>query len=80
MTSQVPSYHGFRFPPEIINHAIWLDHRFGLSFRDVEDLRHGSGSSTGRPSAASANGTGGVAFAAESAVADALMVPLGVVA
>ena len=38
MTSQVPSYHGFRFPPEIISHAIWLYHRFGLSFRDVEDL------------------------------------------
>ena len=38
MTSQVPSYHGARFPPEIISHAIWLYHRFGLSFRDVEDL------------------------------------------
>ena len=38
MTSQVPSYHGYRFPPEIISHAIWLYHRFGLSFRDVEDL------------------------------------------
>jgi putative transposase len=38
MTSQVPNYHGYRFPPEIISHAIWLYHRFGLSFRDVEDL------------------------------------------
>ncbi len=38
MTSQVPSYHGYRFPPEIISHAVWLYHRFGLSFRDVEDL------------------------------------------
>ena len=38
MTSQAPSYHGYRFPPEIISHAIWLYHRFGLSFRDAEDL------------------------------------------
>jgi len=38
MTSHVPSYYGYRFPPEIISHAIWLYHRFGLSFRDVEDL------------------------------------------
>ena len=38
MTSQLPSYHGYRFPPEIISHAVWLYHRFGLSFRDVEDL------------------------------------------
>ena len=32
------SYHGYRFPPEIISHAVWLYHRFCLSFRDVEDL------------------------------------------
>ena len=38
MTSPAPSYHGYRFPPEIISHAVWLYHRFGLSFRDVEDL------------------------------------------
>ncbi len=38
MTSQAPSYHGYRFPPEIISHAVWLYHRFCLSFRDVEDL------------------------------------------
>jgi len=38
MTSQVPSYYGYRFPPEIISHAIWLYYRFGLSFRAVEDL------------------------------------------
>ena len=36
--SQPPSYRGYRFPPEIISHAVWLYHRFGLSFRDVEDL------------------------------------------
>jgi putative transposase len=33
-----PSYRGHRFPPEIISHAVWLYHRFTLSFRDVEDL------------------------------------------
>ena len=38
MTSQVPCYHGYRFPPEIISHAVWLYHRFALSFRDVENL------------------------------------------
>ena len=38
MPSQSPSYHGYRFPPEIISHAVWLYHRFCLSFRDVEDL------------------------------------------
>ena len=38
MTSQLASYHGYRFPPEIISHAVWLYHRFCLSFRDVEDL------------------------------------------
>ena len=38
MTSPSPSYRGYRFPPEIISHAVWLYHRFSLSFRDVEDL------------------------------------------
>ncbi len=38
MTSPAPRYHGYRLPPEIISHAVWLYHRFGLSFRDVEDL------------------------------------------
>ncbi len=33
-----PSYTGFRFPQEIIAHAVWLYHRFSLSFRDVEEL------------------------------------------
>ena len=38
MTSHPPSSRGYRFPPDIICHAVWLYHRFGLSFRDVEDL------------------------------------------
>jgi putative transposase len=32
------SYSGYRFPPEIIQQAIWLYVRFTLGFRDVEDL------------------------------------------
>jgi hypothetical protein len=32
------SYAGYHFPPEIIQHAIWLYLRFTLSFRDVEEL------------------------------------------
>ena len=38
MTSQSHSYRGYRFPREIISHAVWLYNRFCLSFRDVEDL------------------------------------------
>ena len=32
------SYRGYRFPPEVIQQAIWLYFRFNLSLRDVEDL------------------------------------------
>jgi transposase-like protein len=32
------SYAGYRFPPEIIQHAIWFYRRFTLSLRDVEEL------------------------------------------
>jgi putative transposase len=38
MMSQLSRYHGYRFPPEVISHAVWRYHRFGLSFRDTEDL------------------------------------------
>jgi putative transposase len=31
-------YAGYRFPPQIISHAVWLYHRFTLSFRDIEEL------------------------------------------
>src|SRR5262245_59482213 len=31
-------YHGHRFPPQIISYAVWVYHRFCMSFRDVEDL------------------------------------------
>ena len=38
MSNDRQRYHRHRFPPEIISHAVWLYHRFYLSFRDVEDL------------------------------------------
>src|SRR3989442_11903965 len=38
MISHAVSYHRHRFPAEIISHAVWLYHRFCLSFRDTEDL------------------------------------------
>ena len=38
MNENAPCYRGYRFPAEIISHAVWLYHRFCLSFRDVEDL------------------------------------------
>jgi putative transposase len=31
-------YKRHRFPPEIIQYAVWLCHRFSLSHRDIEDL------------------------------------------
>src|SRR4051812_1026978 len=33
-----PNSKDFRFPPEIISHAVWRSFRFSLSFREVEDL------------------------------------------
>ena len=35
---QTLSYRGYRFPPDVIAHAVWLYHRFTLSLRDIEDL------------------------------------------
>ena len=32
------AYKGYRFPPEIISHAVRLYHRFSLSHREVEEL------------------------------------------
>jgi putative transposase len=31
-------YRGHRFPREIISECVWLYFRFGMSFRDVEDM------------------------------------------
>ena len=38
MTAAGSSYKGFRFPPEVISHCVWLYRRFPLSFRDVQEL------------------------------------------
>lgn len=40
MQTTTPSspYKGFRFPQEIISHAVWLYFRFSLSYPDVEEL------------------------------------------
>jgi hypothetical protein len=32
------SYSGYRFPPDIIQRAVWMYLRFTLSYRDVEEL------------------------------------------
>ena len=36
--NQSNTYKRHRFPPEIIQYAVWLYHRFNLSHRDIEDL------------------------------------------
>src|SRR5215218_5435446 len=36
MPSEPATYPGYRFPAEIIGHAVWLYHVFSLSLRDVE--------------------------------------------
>ncbi len=42
-TATTPCHKGFRFSKEIISHAVWLYHRFSLSFRDVEELLYERG-------------------------------------
>ena len=37
-TSTVPSYAGYRFPAEVISHAVWLYFCFPLSLRMVDEL------------------------------------------
>jgi putative transposase len=39
MTPEPATYPGHRFPAEIISHALWLYHVFGLSLRYVELIR-----------------------------------------
>jgi putative transposase len=36
MTISPNSYQGFRYPAEVIQHAVWLYHCFSLGLRDVE--------------------------------------------
>jgi len=38
MKTTLNPYSGYRYPAEIISHAVWLYFRFALSFRDVEEI------------------------------------------
>ena len=38
MKPSLNPYAGYRYPAEIISHAVWLYHRFTLSFRDIEEM------------------------------------------
>jgi putative transposase len=38
MNASTHHYAGYRYPAEIISHAVWLYFRFTLSFRNVEEL------------------------------------------
>src|SRR5215204_3231448 len=37
-TLPCPSYAGYRFPAEVISHAVWLSFRFPLSLRNVDEI------------------------------------------
>lgn len=43
MSNDTDLYSGFRHPGEIISHAVWLYHRFALSFRNVEEILRSRG-------------------------------------
>ncbi len=38
MNKQTSLYKRHRYPPDIIQYAVWLYYRFNLSHRDIEDL------------------------------------------
>jgi len=38
MKLSISLYKRYRFPPAVIQHTVWLYHRFNLSHRDIEDL------------------------------------------
>jgi len=39
MSDQTSLYKRHRYPPDIIQYAVWLYYRFNLIHRDIEDLR-----------------------------------------
>ncbi len=43
MDERTKPYVGYRYPAEIISHAVWLYFRFTLSFREVEEILASSG-------------------------------------
>jgi putative transposase len=38
MNTRAHPYKRHRFPPDIIQYAVWLYYRFNISHRDIEDL------------------------------------------
>lgn len=38
MKCRASAYRRHRFPPEFIQHAVWLYYRFNLSHREIEDI------------------------------------------
>lgn len=38
MKTKRSAYAGYRFPPEVIRHCVWVYFRFSLSYRDVEEM------------------------------------------
>jgi hypothetical protein len=61
----VTAYKGYRYPVEVIGHAVWLYHRFALSLRDVEELMLARPNGSYLPSAGSPRtfGRGGIGSA-----------------
>ena len=40
LVAEKSPYAGYRFPAEVISHAVWLYFRFPLVLRTVEELRN----------------------------------------
>jgi len=38
MMNSTSTYPGYRYPSQIISHAVWLYHRFTLSYRNIEEI------------------------------------------
>jgi putative transposase len=38
MITEPATFPGYRFPAEVISHAVWLYHVFSLSLQDVEPI------------------------------------------
>lgn len=38
MNNHITIYKGHRFPAAVISHAVWIYHRFSMSFREVEEI------------------------------------------
>jgi transposase-like protein len=53
MSATANPYRGFRYPAEVIQHAVWLYHCFSLSLREVELILAARGSSSATKASAS---------------------------